>query len=236
MTGMTAGIRRLCVAYDVECYSGRGTRREYATQERLTQVLDFAFSEAGLAADDYEMQPQGDGGIALLPTGGTVDEPRLIVTLLNNLRIGLHHLNEDLVERARLRLRLGLGIGVVHRAAHGFVGPVVIEVCRLRDADVVREKLADSHSVMVAAVTDDLYRDVLAHSYHGLPDSAFVNAEVTIKGFTAMAWLYLPPPARPERPAQPTQPARPAPAPVEKGNTSGRSALAGFLETDPDMW
>ncbi len=227
MAGMTAGIRKLCVAYDVEHYSGRGTRREYATQERLTEVLDFAFREAGLAADDYEMQPQGDGGIALLPTGGTVDEPRFIVALLNALRIGLQHLNEDLVEQARLRLRLGLGVGVVHRAAHGFAGPVVVEVCRLRDADVVRERLAESRSVMVAAVTDDLYRDVLAHGYHGLPDSAFVNGEVAIKGFKATAWLYLPPPEQP------------APIPAENDSTEGqpaRSALADFLDIEPDTW
>lgn len=39
MAGMGAGTRRLCVAYDVEQYSQSGTRREYATQERLSHVL-----------------------------------------------------------------------------------------------------------------------------------------------------------------------------------------------------
>jgi hypothetical protein len=97
-----------------------------------------------------------------------VDEPRLIVTVINSLRVGLEHLNEDLVEQARVRLRLGLGVGVVHRAPHGFVGPTIIEVCRLRDADIVREALAGSRSVLVAAFADILYRDVLAHGYHEL--------------------------------------------------------------------
>ena len=90
MPYMGPGTRRLCVAYDVEHYSQRGTRREYATQRRLVDVLEFAFAEAGLAPGQYELQEQGDGGLALLPTGGAVDEPRLIVDLLRALQNALH--------------------------------------------------------------------------------------------------------------------------------------------------
>jgi hypothetical protein len=105
MAGMLAGVRKLVVAYDVEHYSGRGTRREYVTQQRLSDVLEFAFRESGVPADAAEVQEQGDGGLALLPTGGAVDEPRLIVGLINTLVQGLTELNEDLVEDAQIRLR-----------------------------------------------------------------------------------------------------------------------------------
>jgi len=172
VTSMGAGTRKLCVAYDVEHYSQRGTRREYATQQRLSDVLAFAFSEVNLTPAEYVLQEQGDGGLALLPTGGAVDEPRLIVGLLRALRHALTELNEDLVEPARIRLRVALHEGIVHRAAHGYVGPAVIEVCRLRDADPVRNALAGSNAVLVAVVADGLYRDVLSHGYHGLPGSA----------------------------------------------------------------
>ena len=63
MAGMRAGIRKLCVAYDVEHYSGRGSRREYATQQRLADILEFAFLEAGVPAGSAEVQEQGDGGL-----------------------------------------------------------------------------------------------------------------------------------------------------------------------------
>lgn len=192
-TNMHAGIRKLCVAYDVEGYSGRGTRREYATQHRLSDTLRFAFEAAGALPGSPEVQEQGDGGIAFLPTGGIVDEPRLIVGLLNALHTRLAELNEDLVKEARVRLRIALHEGVVHRAAHGYVGPAVVEVCRLRDADAVRSALAGNDDVpMVVAVADGLYRDVLAHGYHGLPRTAFTPVDVRVKSYTGRAWIYLP--------------------------------------------
>jgi hypothetical protein len=192
MVGMRPGIRRLCVAYDVEGYSGRGTRREYATQQRLVDVLKFAFGEVGLATDDYQLQEQGDGGIAFLPTGGTINEPRLIVGLIDALREVLTELNGDLVEQAKVRLRVGLGQGVVHRAAHGYVGPAVVDVCRLRDAEPVRTMLAGSSAPLVVVASDGLYNDVLAHGYHGLPGSAFTPIDVQVKTFVGRAWIHLP--------------------------------------------
>lgn len=223
MAGMREGIRKLCVAYDVEHYSGRGTRREYETQQRLADILDFAFREVGVPQADRDVQEQGDGGIAFLPTGGTVDEPRLIVGLLNALRTGLIELNEDLVEAAKVRLRVGLQEGVVHRAAHGFAGPAVVEVCRLRDADPVREALASSGGPLVAVVADSLYRDVLAHGYHGLPGSAFIPVEVRVKTFSGKAWIY-----QPGADGRPAEQQRSAPG--------DELALAQFLETESDTW
>jgi len=225
---MPEGIRKLCVAYDVEHYSGRGTRREYATQERLAEVLDFAFREAGLAPAAYEVQEQGDGGIAFLATGGTVDEPRLIVHLLKALEIGLAELNADLVGPAQVRLRVGLHEGVVHRAPHGYVGPAVIEACRLRDADTVRGALASSGGPLVVVAADSLYHDVLAHSYHGLQGTAFTEVQVNVKNFAAKAWIYLPGAPQPA-----SQAAAEAPAP---GGHPARSVLDDFLGTERDTW
>ena len=167
MAGMRAGVRQLIVAYDVEHYSGRGTRREYATQQRLSDTLEFAFEESGVPVGEAKIQEQGDGGLALLPTGGTVDEPRVVVGLINALVRGLAELNEDLVEEARVRLRVGLHEGVVHEAAHGYVGSAVIEACRLRDSDPVRSALAASDAPLVVVAADGLYRDVLSQGYHG---------------------------------------------------------------------
>jgi hypothetical protein len=217
------------MAYDVEHYSGRGTRREYATQQRLTDILQFAFREAGVPPESPEVQEQGDGGIALLPVGGDVDEPRLIVGLLNALRTGLAELNEDLTEQARVRLRVGLHEGVVHRAAHGYVGPAVVEVCRLRDADAVRSALAGSDAPMVAVVADGLYKDVLSQGYHGLPGSVFTPVEVQVKSYSGKAWIYLP--GGSHGPAAEHGSAAGPPAPGR-----GKALVEEFLDSPQDIW
>lgn len=230
---MGAGTRRLCVAYDVEQYSQRGTRREYATQRRLSDVLSFALTEAGQTPGDYALQEQGDGGLALLPTGGTVDEPRLIVGLLRALTNALTELNEDLVERAWVRLRVALHEGVVHEAPHGYVGPAVIEVCRLRDAGPVRDALAASRAPLVAVVADGLYRDVLSQGYHGLPGSAFTPVDVRVKTFSARAWIYLPGESPPQPGANPATAAG-APGPAGPGG-DGPPLAERFLDST-DAW
>src|SRR5262249_38759776 len=135
----------------------------------------------------------------------------------------LTDLNDDLVEAAKVRLRVGLHEGVVHRAAHGFVGPAVVEVCRLRDADVVREALARSSGPLVAAVADRLYQDVLSHGYHGLPASAFIPVEVHVKTFREKAWIY--------------QPAADGRVAEQEGTAPGHApALRQFLEDEWDTW
>lgn len=228
MSHMGPGTRRLCVACDVEHYSQRGTRGEYATQQLLVDVLEFAFAEAGLAPGQYELQEQGDGGLALLPTGGAVDEPRLIVGLLGALRNALAELNEDLVDEAKIRLRVGLHEGVVHHAARGYVGPAVIEVCRLRDADPVRGALAASTAPMVAVVADGLYRDVLSQGYHGLSGATFTPVDVEVESYRGRAWIYLPGEVR-SRGADRAQ----APAPSDADG--GRPLVEEFLDSK-DAW
>jgi hypothetical protein len=192
MLGMRGGVRQLCVAYDVEHYSGKGTGREIDTQERLAALVEFALGEAGLARDDYRIQEQGDGGLALLPTGGDIDEPWLLVRLIRGFETGLEELNAGLLPDWRMRVRVALHQGVVHRAAHGYAGPAVTEVFRILDSGVVRSALAGSAGFVVVAVADPLYRDVLMHGYHGLRGSAFSRVRVESKKFSADAWLYAP--------------------------------------------
>jgi len=227
MAGIPVGVRQLIVAYDVEHYSGRGTRREYATQQRLSDILEFAFEESSVPVGDAKIQEQGDGGLALLPTGGTVDEPRLIVDLINAFIRGLAELNEDLVEDAQVRLRVGLHEGVVHRGAHGYVGSAVIEASRLRDSDPVRSALADSSAPLVVVAADGLYRDVLSQGYYGLSGSAFTPVEVQVKSYSGKAWIYLP-----GATWQPRCP--PSPAIEQEGPQV--STLQDFLNTPPDTW
>jgi hypothetical protein len=239
VAGMSAGVRRLCLGYDVESYSGRGTRGEFATQRRLAEMLDSGFREAGLAEGDYELQEQGDGGLALLPSGGEVDDPRLIVDLIRSLENACTEVNDGLIPEAKARLRIGIGEGVTHRAAHGYVGPVIIEVCRLRDAQAVRLALAKSPGLLVIAATASLYTDILAHGYHGLAASAFRPIEFSLNGQARDAWLYTPGSAciaQPTSAESTSGQSAPRGASGSAGDDAPLQSLAALLETDPGTW
>jgi hypothetical protein len=217
MIGMPEGVRKLLIAYDVAGYGGRGKRQQLAIQQRLVDVLSYAFSEARVSG--YELQEQGDGGLGLLPTGDGVDEPRVIATLITAMEDALGEINADLVAEARIRLRVALDEGTVHRAAHGFTGPAVTGVCRLRDADVVRQALAASGADLVIVVADHLYHDSVADGR--ARGRVFRQVSVTAKEYSGAAWLYLPTGAGHSAPSAPPPEA---------------ASLAQALRTDPRTW
>jgi hypothetical protein len=236
---MPEGVRKLLIAYDVVGYGGRGKRQQFAVQQRLVDVLSYALTEAKVSG--YELQPEGDGGLGLLPTGDGVDEPRVIAILIASLEAGLAEINADLVAEARIRLRVALDEGVVHRAAHGFTGPAVVGVCRLRDAPVVRETLTASDADLIVVVADHLYRDAVADGRARGP--GFTQTAVTVKEFSGTAWIYLPGGARPPSPSVPVSPPLTAAGqhnPDEERSRVSPSpqapSLKDALGTDPRLW
>ena len=224
MIGMPKGVRRLCAAYHIEAYSGHGPRRELAAQGQLVGLLNYAFREAGLAAGSYQVQVQGGSGLAMLPTGEGVDEPRLLVQLIRAFETGLAENNENLLPDRRLRLRLALHQGVVHEASHGYVGSAVTEACRIRDSDAIRDALARSTGYLVVAVADGLYRDVLADGPYGLP-RAFRQVRSEAKEYSADAWIYLP------GATEPAVSAAPGPAQDSAGDQREQGTVPGQPES-----
>jgi hypothetical protein len=81
----TPGIRRLCIAVDLEGYSRRDNLSQLSAQSELVQVLEQACTKAQLERTYWEKQPQGDGELALLPSG--VDETRVIPDFVHELGI-----------------------------------------------------------------------------------------------------------------------------------------------------
>jgi hypothetical protein len=190
---MSPGIPGIVLAHAVEKPGDQRAGIEPDTLRRLAAVLTFTFHELSRLDGEIVTQAESDGGIAVLPAGGTVDEPWLIVTALSALRIGLGELNKGLPADARARLRVGLERGVVTDGPDGRGGPAVTGARRLRDAEVTRSALAAQADPDLAVVlADDIYRDVIASGEHGLPGSAFTRTTARATGHTADAWLYLP--------------------------------------------
>jgi hypothetical protein len=78
MVGRPEGVRKLLVAYDVAGYGSRDKLSQVKAQKHLVELVTYMFSEAGMPREAYETQKQGDGGLALLPTGTGLDEPQLL--------------------------------------------------------------------------------------------------------------------------------------------------------------
>jgi class 3 adenylate cyclase len=225
-----AGIRRLCVAYDVEGYSTRSARDQIEVQERLAAVLGGACAQAGLAAGDFLSQEQGDGGLILLPTGSGVDEPLMIARFLAALEAGLAALNRNLIKTARIRMRVVLVEGVVFAGANGYVGDAVVAAFRMCDAPPVRRALAAAPEASLAVVVSDgLYHDVVRHGHHGLPGARFTRQVLDVKEFSQAGWLYV-------GPGEGPVPAAPGREPSQAGATQpgdgGHPLLSSTLDAE----
>jgi hypothetical protein len=224
------GRRRLCVAYDIAGYSSRELRAQFDAQSRLSEILGAACSAAGLGAADYAIQQQGDGGLALLPTGGEIDEPRLIGTFMRTIAERLEDANRFRSRDSRLRLRIALHEGVVFVADHGYVGDAIVAAFRMCDADPVRRALADSPEAdFVLVASDPLYQDVLRHGLHGVPGDAFVKRALSVKSFSADAWIHAA-----GAPSGPTAPAEPAEPPADPAVQN--LSLRAILDFESDGW
>lgn len=227
-----AGKRRICVAYDIAGYSGRDLHGQFDAQSRLAVILGAGCAAAGLGEHDYAIQQQGDGGLALLPTGGEIDEPRLIGTFMRTIAEQLEDANRFRSQDSRLRLRIALHEGVVFVADHGYVGDAIVAAFRMCDAAPVRRALADSPEAdYVLVASDPLYQDVLRHGLHGVPGDAFVKHALSVKSFSADAWIYLA--GAPTAPTAPTAPAAESPAAPAEAVPENLS-LREILDLDPD--
>ncbi len=190
MTAHVPAVRRLCLVVDIEGYSRHPGIVQFELQRRLWDVLRAAAGGAGIVRRRTHRQDRGDGQLIFLPPG--VDEARALPGFIRGM---LRALEDDRLGRGdapALRLRLATGQGVVQPAATGFVGKVVVDVCRLADAGEVRAELvAVPDADLCLVVTDDLYRDVVVQGYGGLPGDGFrtVHVRDAAKGFDAVAWM-----------------------------------------------
>ncbi|GAA4587608.1 hypothetical protein GCM10023194_37070 [Planotetraspora phitsanulokensis] len=199
-TTATAAVVRLCVATDIEKYSRFTDLAALRAQERLVAVLTAARRRAGIDEAGVDLQEQGDGQFAVLPPG--IEEAKVIPDLVRALRMELHDVNADLNDDAVLRLRVAMCRGNIRRGANGYVGATAVTVHRMLDAPTVRAALRDeTTAVLVLAVSDSVYMDVIAQGNGDLDPADFrrVTAKLPEKGFEEIAWILVPPPLRKQR-------------------------------------
>ncbi|MGR3871539.1 hypothetical protein ACUXZZ_23540 [Streptomyces graminifolii] len=197
------GLRRLCLAVDIEKYSARDNADMVRLQRVLLRTLHAACERVGVAWERCGRQAQGDGYLLVLEPD--VDETRVVPGLLAGLTTALAAANERAskvncvagkVSSERdpdsVRMRASLHQGIVHEADSGYAGSAVVALFRVLDSEPVRRALAESPDAdLVAAFSDTLYRDLVDVGYEGLSAVGFekVEIEIAAKNFTGVAWV-----------------------------------------------
>ncbi|GHE92638.1 hypothetical protein GCM10018785_68490 [Streptomyces longispororuber] len=201
------GLRRLCLAVDVEKYSARDNADMVRLQRVLLRTLRAACARARVGWHTCGRQAQGDGYLLVLAPG--VDETRVVPALLAGLADGLASANGARPARAPrgpqpapedpprpLRMRASLHQGIVHEADSGWAGSAVVALFRVLDCGPLRQALeSDAEAVLAVAFSDSLYQDLVPHGYAGLSPEGFHRVDVRnpAKDFTATAWIRLGP-------------------------------------------
>ena len=176
----------------MEQYSHRDNLRQYLAQQTFRDVMAEAVDAVGLRRADWTTQQAGDGELGILPSDAS--EPTVVAELVPALDRILRQHNRGLLPEAKVRLRVAIHQGLVHLdGANGFPGEAVNEVCRLRDADVLREALKSFAQASVALiVSESIFQDVVRHGYRGLRPERFAPVQVSVKDFRAPARIYVP--------------------------------------------
>jgi hypothetical protein len=184
------GVRRMCIAVDLEHYSRRTDAGQIEAQRAMSELVREAGERGGVERAQWLTQDRGDGELALLPPG--IDEAHVITSLWRELQEGLHRYNRHANAAARLRMRMAVHEGQTYIANSGFAGDAVVTVCRLCDCAGAKDALTGSAGDLVLIVSDRIFFDVIrGYDAHNLPASAFTEVTVDMpdKGFRARAFI-----------------------------------------------
>ncbi|MGW5050708.1 hypothetical protein [Actinokineospora sp. NPDC004072] len=202
--------RRLCVAVDARRYSQGDDHWHLEVHHGLLGVLDNATAASGLNRADWDRQQAGDSELAVLPAD--TDEVTVVDRFIREMDAALARHNARRIPDGRLRLRLAIHFGRVVPGPNGYAGPAPIEVSRLLDSADLRSVLEDHPAANLAvALSDEVYGNIIASNHTTWRPEEFVSTRVSVKEFTATAWLLLP--GHPLRMASATSRTAPAPPP-----------------------
>ncbi len=193
MNEETPGIRRLCVAVDLERCSGSDDGGVEVLRMRLSSVLWEACALAGLDRMLLNTPGTGKGEVALLPVG--IDEPRVLSALVDALIQVLRRINTPLNDGSRVRLRVAVHEGITILIGNAFAGNAVVKTCRLRDSTPLHLALTrNPHADLAVLLSEEVFEDVARFDQLRLPVDLFQRVEVghQAKNNRDVGWIFIP--------------------------------------------
>ncbi|MEV4879346.1 hypothetical protein [Streptomyces cyaneofuscatus] len=157
-------------------------------RRQIYEVLETAFTQAGVGRDTVHLEDRGDGVLISVP--GRIAVARLLGLWMTEVHEKLRLDNRR--ERRPLGLRVAMHVGPVRHDSEGFCGDAVNLACGLADSSVARQLLDREQADLVLAVSDSLYREVVAPGGKFIDPDRFAPARITLKGGEVTAWFQLP--------------------------------------------
>ena len=177
-------------AVDIEGFSRLDALEQVTIQDHLRGVLETAAFRAGLDRTLWDIQVNGDGELAVLPSD--IDGARLVADYPRELEAALTELNVARDRGPRLRIRAALHHGTVAMGKLGAVGKAPIVVSRLLDSDRLRQELRHRRTDLVLVVSDALFTDVIESRFRGLDPDEFSRIEEYAKGQSYIGYIHRP--------------------------------------------
>jgi class 3 adenylate cyclase len=181
---------RFLTAIDIEGFSQRSAAQQAKLHDDLEHAMSKASANVGLDRGSWDRQPRGDGELSVLPDGSdglclVADYPRSLVSVLAEI-------NRPADRWSRLRVRMAIHHGPVHPARFGPVGEGPITVCRLLDAQVLRQMLRQRSDLdIVLIVSAAAYDEIIQSRFRGLDPRMLHRTSIKIKGNCYVGYRYV---------------------------------------------
>ncbi|MFJ9111073.1 hypothetical protein [Streptomyces sp. NPDC102283] len=200
----------LVISVDARRSGQYGDAEKPRMRERIYQVLENAFAQAGVGRDTVHMEDRGDGVLVSVP--GRIAVTRLLGLWMVEVHENLREVNPSLL--VPLGLRVAMHVGPVRHDSRGISGRAVDLTCRLADSSVARQLLDREQADLVLVVSESLYVDVVSAGGKFIEPARFSSARLALKDGEATAWFHLPGrPAPDVGPSTPQEPGGPAGGP-----------------------
>jgi hypothetical protein len=195
-TGSAPAARRAqhCVIFAVDVAGFTDVKRDdevqLAVRNAMYAVLIDAFNGAHLPWDECLHEDRGDGILVIIPAkmpSATVVDP-----LFDRVRAGLRRHNRMASDAAAIQLRAAVHIGEVYSDNYGLAGTAVNHLCRLLDAPVFKQALADSGADIGLIVSDYYFENVVRHAPGMIDPATFHRVAVEVKRTRTHGWIHLP--------------------------------------------
>ncbi|WP_054566256.1 TIR domain-containing protein [Frankia sp. R43] len=214
------------IAFDAVGYSDLNMLEQKQLRDGLRGIIEGALAEARIPPAPLR-QDRGDG--FLMVFSADTPKARIVADFVRELGITLNEYNATRNKLGRIRLRVSIHEGDILEHGTGWAGDTVVIAARLVDSTPIRQLLQqDPDAELALILSATLFDSVVARRLRGLSPGDFREVDVTVKKFSATAWLTLPgrplPPAPTRPPASPTSSPAGAETPTTPAGTAARPA------------
>jgi hypothetical protein len=202
LTGHDAAPRingQLCAMLGIDIAESTRPDRDEEIQLYLRDsvygMLRAVLRESGMPWDQCWSEDRGDGVLVIFPPGFAAQP--LIDTFPERLRDLIRRHNRCSCEPGRMQLRVAANIGPVYCDEHGFAGGDVTLVCRMLDAQPLRQALCASGGELAFIISDYVYEKLILRRHSLADPKSFRRVRTQVKRTSVHAWIYQPdgPPA-----------------------------------------